>query len=90
MLKQVYKSYHVLNTATGPDYKFFEQFCSPLAYEDEVRSFKTSYFFLIWIFEEIIMIYFSVANFQLTNIVDHTEFYSEEKLTAEHIYLLVL
>ncbi|VBB31517.1 unnamed protein product [Acanthocheilonema viteae] len=30
MLLQVYKSYRVLNTVTGPDYKFFECFCSPL------------------------------------------------------------
>ncbi|CAG9535700.1 unnamed protein product [Cercopithifilaria johnstoni] len=40
MLRQTYKSYRVLNTVTGPDCKFFEQFCSPVVYEDEILMRK--------------------------------------------------
>ncbi|EFO20576.1 hypothetical protein LOAG_07915 [Loa loa] len=40
MLQQIYQSFRVLNTITGQDCKFFEQFCLPQAYDDEILTRK--------------------------------------------------
>ncbi|EJW86946.1 hypothetical protein WUBG_02146 [Wuchereria bancrofti] len=36
MLQQIYKSCRILDTITGQDYRFFEQFCLLQAYEDKI------------------------------------------------------
>ncbi|VIO94616.1 Uncharacterized protein BM_BM9792 [Brugia malayi] len=35
VLQQIYKSCRILDTITGQDFRFFEQFCLPQAYEDK-------------------------------------------------------
>lgn len=36
VLQQIYKSCRILDTITGQDFRFFEQFCLPQAYEDKI------------------------------------------------------